>query len=465
VKNKFIIICLITLLPCIAVYAGSWVGGEWRDQKTSSAQGTNITARIITRDVNYSKIVYITEGFDPADGTSNEYTLDSLENAVIQITNGRKTIKADLLDNHYTVVLVDFDNNWSSLKMQGYAFGNLMQQMWDLSPKAEPMKVLGLSMGGVIGSFACGLKQFYTLNSGYTKETWEAPIYSSWNFKVNLCLTVDSPHSGAFIPGSVFDFVNFFRAAPDGSKAQQYYNALVSNSACQMLIRKYGSVNVSAWLTLYKNVLAVYKQTNTTSFVGVCNGSWAGNKQFTSNNGLLIIDWHYDPTGCGESWTKLWSEPEDYVKRQVFWGKWGACYVIGAESKHWLTFTNDKQFLENCPGGYTNTYQDVANALPGTKPTPAHPSHCFIPTFSSAALDYNTYAPQGMRNLKALELQLGKKMDEYSPMHKLYHQDNVNQFHVRGMALDPDLVDSILKEIKEKTIVFQQLYISCNYLR
>jgi hypothetical protein len=463
-KNKHFLAGFLIALVCTAASAGSWVGSDWRGDATASAQGSSVTARIITRDVSFSKQVFITEGFDASDNSSSEFTLDSLENSIIAINNGFKSIKADFLESGYTIVLVDFDNNWSDLKRQGYALGNLFQTLWNLSPKAEPIKYIGLSMGGIIGSFACGLKQFYTLNPSYSKESWESPIYNAWNFKVNLCLTVDSPHSGAFIPGSIFNFVDFFRSSPDGSKAQQYYNSLVSTAACQMLIRKYGTYNTTDWSARYKNTLGAYKQTNAINLVGICNGAWAGKKQFDANNNVKIIDWHYDPRFCGESWTQLWSEPEDLLKKEIFWGKWGACYLFGAERHVWLQFTDENTMFENAPGGYANTYADVANSLPGTKPVPAYTSHCFVPTFSAAALDFNTYAPVNKRHLKLQEQITGQPMEAFSPMHKLYHQDYTNEWHVRGLALDKDLTNAILLEVKEKTVMFQQLYIIARYL-
>lgn len=448
------------LLLCVSIFAGSWDNGIWKDEVSASAQGVDVSARIYTRDTSFSKLVFIAEGFDASNETDKEFTLDSLYNSVngIKDAKSKSIYEQFVLENSYTLLLVDFDDNWEDLKIQGYALGELMQKMWAQSPKTEPIKYIGLSMGGIIGSFACGLKQFYTMNPDYSKESWEASVYNEWDFKVNLCLTVDSPHSGAFIPGSIFCFVNFFKGVPDGgAEAQQYYNSLVSEAACQMLIRKYGTFNIESWKTLYKKVLESFKKTNLTRFVGFSNGSWAGKKQFPSNDNVKIIDWHWDKTGPGEAWADLYSEPEDVSTQKIFWGKWGALYLIGEEMTVDCAPRSELDLFENCPGGYANSYQDVADALPANKPTPVYKSHCFVPTFSAVALDFETYAPFDMRNLKAVEQQLGKSIAEYSPMHKLYHQDDENQWHVRGLAMAPYFVDSIIKEVRQKTVATQMV--------
>jgi hypothetical protein len=445
----------------LAASAG-WNNGEWRDFLTASAQGANVSAKVITKDAsstagNYSKIVILTEGFDASDGASKEFTLDSLEHYLKNMRDSRSmSVYANLFNENYTMVLIDFDNNWADLKKQGYALGNLMQQLWDKSRKVEPIKVIGLSMGGIIGSFACKVKDFYALNPTYAKESWEPGIYGSWNFKVNLMLTVDAPHSGAFIPESIYFFTELFRTSPDGKPANQFYCAMLSTAATQLVIDYFStSYDPTSWRNQYKAVLGTYKQTKTCKFVGLCCGSWAGNKQFASNNNVLIIDWHYDPLGCGESWTKLWSDPEDFTKRQIFWGKWGACYLAGAELTMDVTFNSDKSILENAGGGFANSYQDCADALPSNKPTPRYKSHCFVPTFSAAALDFNTYAPRNMRNLSLLEQQRGKKMEEYSPFHKIYHQESQNLQHVFGMT--PDQISTILSEVRSNTVSLQMV--------
>lgn len=448
-KLKIISIVFTSILLVESVWAG-WSNDIWIEEATASARETSVKGKILTRDISFSKMVFICEGFDANHGyRSKEFTLDSLENAVIFLKNSKgNSLKQSLLDSSYTLILVDLVNNWDDLQQQGYALGNLMQSMWSRSPKSIPIKVVGLSMGGVIASFACGVKQFYTQNPRYDNETWERDIYNTWTFYANLCLTVDAPHSGALIPTSIYNCVDFFKTAPDGEASQRYCNALRSIAADEMLINRFGGpFDPQAWLNLYKKVMATYKTTtNKTRFVGMCNGNWAGNKQFASNNNELIINWHYDPLGCGESWAKLRSDPEDILSHETFWGKWGLCYFAGNETRQPITLPSLIYSLENAPGGYENSYLTIAQSMPSS-PTTKYPSHCFVPTFSASALDFNTYAPPEMRNLKALEQKQGILMEENSPIHKLYHQDNYNQQHVRGLMADRAAVDAILSEI------------------
>lgn len=202
--------CLFT---ASGVWAGSWADGVWRDLATASVSEpdgrvSSVTARIITRDATYRRMVFLVEGFDLRDGSVKEFSLDSLERLSDSLfffkgTPDETSLKNQLINSGYTVVLVDFDFNWNPLGSQAYALGNLIQSLWNDSPKTEPVKVLGFDGGGGVATRMTGVKGACKGRSAIAGEPGDATIVNAWNFKINCCTAWDDPHPGASVPAIV----------------------------------------------------------------------------------------------------------------------------------------------------------------------------------------------------------------------------------------------------------------------
>jgi hypothetical protein len=387
---------------------------------THPASQTSVTGLAISSGpAPYAKPVMIVEGFDTDDGTGDEFDLAEFESELT--TSG---MKAALLGKGYTIVLVDMDQNWADLKNNAKAVGNLAQAIWTDSRKQEPIKLIGLSMGGLVASLATRIKE-YEIETGVPISTADRNLYNSWNFRTNLAITFDTPHRGAYVPVGLQAFVGFYQGLDGGSAAVQPYRALTSTAATQMLLMGTGGSTAvrNAWQNYYNGYLDRMKQRQNIRLVGIVKGSWNGQKQYPGSEGQKVFHWEHDPTGCGDTRADVWTQGRS--DRKVFDAFYGVCFIDNI----WYTFYEASGFpnLENAPGGWKDGWADLAARLPHS-PAATYANFTFVPAFSAAALDYATFSPNNKDNFAANEATMGS-MVNYSRLHKLYTHLGGNEEH------------------------------------
>lgn len=437
---------------------------------------SSVTGRIITNDKKFKKIIVVVEPFDANHNTSDEFTHDS----ILAILNSTQ-VGPMWLSQGYTIVIVELEDNWASLKLQAFALGELLDHLqrlhiWHNNGLIEPIKVISFSMGGIVGTIACGIREYYDdPNSKYSPAAWERSYLDGWIFKVNLLLTWDTPHSGAVMPSSIFSFVYFWRLFEEGNMSNQAYKALTSISASQMLI--YPPFNLdhrelaSSWKIFYQDLLDVlfnhkWNGTKSFRFVGIVNGCWRYIPQYEGEEHVKTIDFKYvwglwDYVRC---YSKLYSHAPDGQWVQTFWAKffkgWGS-----TPDGEMTTKSRKSVNYENGPGGFRPTYKVIWDGIKeiyekedGTivRLDTTRSSHNFVPTFSAAALDIKTFGYRYFWDLLDFEQKCGSVLN-YSPMDRICHQTGQgqqNQEHVKGM--NTQNITWLINEVKRATILNNQ---------
>lgn len=404
-----------------------------------------------TGSAQVKKPLVFVEGFDQNHGTANAFSIDSM--IVMLMSTGLYNY---FTSKGYDIFLVNLNYNWDDIKRQAYSLGVAFQNIWDSSNKIEPIKVVGFSMGGIVSTVACGIKKFRATSNLY-QETWEQGLLNTWNFKANLCLTWDSPHSGAYMPSSIIEFCKFWGSF--NKIADQGYKALISKSSTQQLFftRIPGDganlITRIEFNNFYKSLLNSFKSDNTLKFTSIVNGSWNGVTQKTDYYGQMFsASKIYWKDNC-----KIWADTRvsdngTTNSGEIFYGhlvaSWQNLFVAKEKT---LTVSGRSLFPGNIPGGYRNTFGICANALQakGFDVYIRNQLHAFIPTFSAVGLDSATFVDQNKWNLSAVEASSGPLVNG-SPFDRIYHHDGPNQEHVR--EFNQENLSWLKKEITYATI-------------
>jgi hypothetical protein len=449
---------LLGTLLALAAGANAETRLSYSASITVANQTTKVSARLMSLQTgNFDKLVFFLEGFDPYDGTPKQATLDSMENGFLI---RRANLKKTLLNLGYDIVLVNFDNNWHAVDQNGLALGKLMQTLWDNSTKAEPIKVYGLSMGGLIGTYAAHFKPYVT-SKGIVLPTEVANIVNPWNFRCNLIITHDAPHQGAYIPYAIYAFTHFFKDEKEGGAAKQYYNAISSPAARQMLIMPLAGTTTdhAKWQAAYDPLFLNLHSSSNERSVGIVNGSWNGMKQIPNYgaNGYNVIDWHFDPDYCGETWATL--ESQGRADDKVAHLRIDKCIISSVREDDYEP--SGYPNLENRPGGYMNGWSELADGMPGS-PTPAYPMFTFVPTFSAAGLSYAVFKGNGDENLDQWEknnsLQLEKSA--WTGLKKIYHINGFNQAHTQMTSQNEGW---IMQELERSSTHDKQIFLAIRH--
>jgi hypothetical protein len=411
--KALLLAALCGALPLYAAEYVNWLYG------THPESGVSVTGKAISpTPTPYRKSVLIIEGFDLDDGTDDESDISVLEDKL-----AATGLKSALLSRGYTIVLVDLDQNWADLTKNAKAVGSLMQSVWNSSVKAEPISVVGLSMGGLVANLAPKIKEYHQ-SSGLTLSSSDQTLFNSWNFKSRLTVTFDSPHKGAYVPNGLKGYVNFFSG--DDDAARQYNSAFLSIASQQMLLMPVSptsKTNRADWQNYYNGYLGFMKSRKDHRSAGIVKGSWKGDKQFTSNLGVKVIDWHYDPDWCGEAWANMWTQGR--TDKKV--GSFALTVCVTASSADYYDPPETYPNFENAPGGYLDGWGILAESMPNS-PVPTYSTFAFIPSFSAAALNYETFSRNDKDNFVQNEATMGP-MVNYSGLHHIYTHTGVSQSH------------------------------------
>ncbi|WP_026450715.1 T9SS type A sorting domain-containing protein [Aequorivita capsosiphonis] len=212
------------------------------------------------------KPIIVVEGYDPADTFDND---DIFGTAQLN----RNGLSTDLVNNDYDVITLNFEprpiNGKTVAGGTDYIERNAMVLVklitfinQNKSTNAEPTKVIGFSMGGVIARYAL---RYMELNS----LTHDVDLYAS----------VDAPHQGATVPRGAQEMIDFVDdVVPNWGEDYEEFSEIGENlenpAVKQLLSNHYNSSTFHN--TFYGNLSTMGYPQNSRN-IAVVNGSFYGN--------------------------------------------------------------------------------------------------------------------------------------------------------------------------------------------
>jgi hypothetical protein len=414
-----------TSIEGTAVQQSALTATDYTKTYTVTENGTKVLeAKLISREASrYKRPVVFVEGFD----ILKDNTIAKIEKDFFDDTN----LKTELLDGGFTLVIVDLVDNHAELKTNGLRLGNVIEQIWRDCQQLEPVKLVGVSMGGLVSTYASHAVSYTRLlNSKGQNLTVPA-----WTFPVNLVLAVDSPHQGAYVPKALFNFTNRF--ADHNASAKTFSAAMKSNAARQMLLMPYDDAMKKTrddWQRFYTDMIWDLRRATSTRLVSLVAGSWTGQVQSPSYvAGRENITWRYETsTAISKANLYVQGRSDGKVAHLSVNYKFG-----GGDYKDQWEAPGTWPLFENASGGYLSGWKMLADTLPGsiTAGQPFYPNHTFVPAFSAAGVSYDVYItrPASSRDsMQALESAYGRRLEDtgLTPFHAIYHfGDGQNRRH------------------------------------
>ncbi|MDP2687661.1 MAG: T9SS type A sorting domain-containing protein [Aequorivita sp.] len=212
------------------------------------------------------KPIVVVEGYDPDDSFNNDYLF-----GIAQLN--RNGLSTNLVGNGYDLITLNFEprpiNGKTVPGGSDYIERNAMVLVklityinQNKASNAEPTKVIGFSMGGVIARYAL---RYMELNS----IPHEVDLYAS----------VDAPHQGATVPRGAQEMVDFVDdVVPNWGENYVEFSELGENlenpAVKQMLSNHYNSATFHN--TLYNNLNSMGYPQQTQRNIAVVNGSFNG---------------------------------------------------------------------------------------------------------------------------------------------------------------------------------------------
>jgi hypothetical protein len=456
--------------------ASSFINLCSKETKAMDVQNAELEYKICTKDPQLKKSVVFIEGFDIGDqnGFANIYD---------QINKDQKVLET-LIHDGYSIVLVNMPNSYEyNIDDNGKGLSLLLDNYWEKTPKSEPLKIIGISMGGIYATIASYYSEFEKPRFYSHKGSL---IQTGVNYKSNLIMTLDSPHNGAYIPSSIQGFVYEVTTDPDIIKkttkfkdeVAEFYKLLNGTLAKQILYHNKFSKNANkvfdSFHSKYRKIKKALKSSNK-RFVGYVSGSWNGKEQGIGYGKKVVNYEFYEKSeGCIDKWTpgaaeycgpeiELYSQrylPKNNhvtTKVRINWcvGWKSECYEdpdIGwNRSKDCAQFGSCYNY-ENAAGGYQNLYRLLHAPLIAWKNDRStvynEGKHSFVPTNSAAAIEIDDYLLAPHQSIVDLENSMGI-MENFSFFDKIYHQ-NQNLRHAEFQTKEQ--FESFFIEIHNSTM-------------
>jgi hypothetical protein len=317
----------------IGVKKGSWGG---RIAKIGQA-----TYQVCSKEASsYKKSIVFVEGFD----LENTRGLPEIFS---QINKGG-TI-SNLIESGWSIVLVDLPNSEKyEIMGNSYVLSLAMDKYWAETAKSEPLKFVGISMGGIYSVLANHANEFeeyefehiyYSRNDKHLaikrpgdlsrdRQIITVPIQKGTNFKTDLITTLDSPHNGAYIPKSIQDFV--YMAHEDKQVVEKtqalrngvndFYKTLNGRLAKQILTVNIFDPTQKMHLDFMDEYIAKRNELKNSfiRLVGLVSGSWNGKPQEVGY-GKTIIDYEYFEKKKAKIDNKFWGWVGRVTKASTFY--------------------------------------------------------------------------------------------------------------------------------------------------
>ena len=346
--------------------------------------------------------VVIIDGFDPGDTRPIEglYEIANQQNMV-------DSLRALGMDG----ILINEHDGAGYIQKNAMIVVKVLDSINQVMTAAGTMKeanqtvVIGPSMGGLITRYAI---RYMELNG--------------MQHNVRNWISFDSPQKGANVPLGLQHWVRFFADEAGSEAAQEAKAALNSNAARQMLIYHFTATDYSNELAHHTGDFDnFYNEINSMGFpqqpriVAIIDGSGYGQTEPFAP-GEQVIRYHY------RSWKvdldgNVWAVT-DHTSKRIFEGLYNP---IGWTNESENVYVSNTRPLDNAPGAWINTFEEMGNIDPGYGDIIAYyPNHCFIPTISSLCLE-NTDDP--LYNVDAHRNEL------VTPFDKIYYPHE-NHLHV-----------------------------------
>ncbi len=319
--------------------------------------------------------VVIIDGFDPGDSRPIEglYEIANQQNMV-------DSLRALGMDG----ILINEHDGAGYIQKNAMIVVKVLDSINQVMTDAGTMKeanqtvVIGPSMGGLITRYAIR----------YMEQNGMQHNVRNW-------ISFDSPQKGANVPLGLQHWVRFFADVAESEAAQEAKAALIEPAARQMLIYHFAATSYSnataGHLSDFDNF---YDELNSMGFpeqtriVSIIDGSGYGQTEPFSP-GEQVIRYHY------RSWKvdldgNVWAV-NDHTYQHIFEGLYDT--ALPFDETHDNVYVSNTRPLDNAPGAWINTFEEMDNIDPGYGDIIAYyPNHCFIPTISALCLQ-NTDDP------------------------------------------------------------------------
>lgn len=342
-----------------------------------------------------TKPVIVVEGFDPDDSVNHIGIYNLLNNTELPNANRLST---KLWLEGYNVITLNFEprtingeytvGGSDHIERNAMVLVKLIEEINDYKqPNAQPTKVIGFSMGGLVARYALR----------YMEQ-------QGMDHQADLYISVDAPHKGAIIPRGVQEVVKLAKDLVPGSNnnIDQAMDLLNSPAARQMVI-KHTNGNTQ-YNTFYNNLNSMGYPQNTRN-VAVVNGSTNGtgineiNQRYYNGTGHVI-----NPiTGFWHTGNLRMNFTHHSGTARVFYWRHKLFNIINISSRD-INITTDGAYgsHENAPSGIL-TLEELDNSilklteynfnyiLLGISQKLSSDSFSFIPTKSALDFQGNTH--------------------------------------------------------------------------
>ena len=178
---------------------------------------------------NLDSLIVVVDGFDPSEGTPGGQNLERIYNVFnqqglaqdFQVNNGFDIIPLNF--KKHTVFNQNFlfpkviNGGTDYIERNAMVLITLLEKLNDCKTGNEPIKLVGVSMGGLIARYALTYMEYYNIPHN-----------------VDIMATIDTPHQGAVVPKGFQDLSDFINDITLGI-VDNPENILQSPAAKQML--------------------------------------------------------------------------------------------------------------------------------------------------------------------------------------------------------------------------------------
>ncbi|MGB1121923.1 MAG: T9SS type A sorting domain-containing protein [Flavobacteriales bacterium] len=191
--------------------------------------GEPVTGQALVKmgsDGLFDKPLIILEGFDPnvgghmpmyGYGDLNWEVIWNCDGAYNEALGGLGSMLEAVLQEGFDLVFLDFEDGTRSIYQQAKLLRLVIEQCRDYRANADPLVVIGPSMGGVVA-----------------REALRSMEMEGMEHCVRLFAALDSPFRGAYLPIALQEAIAFF--AGFSVDADRLFNALLSPAASELLV-------------------------------------------------------------------------------------------------------------------------------------------------------------------------------------------------------------------------------------
>ncbi len=315
----------------------------------------------------------IVEGVDFDNESGWEHTIDRLEEV---------SLAQRLLSLGYDLVIVDFVDATDYVQRNSFALVHLIDTVIAERSGNQPLVVVGVSSGGVIGRYALSWMEA----QGRAHET-------------RLFASIDSPHQGANIPLGLQFWIAFF--AEYSADADALLKILNSPAAQQLLVYHHLGMPGPKPHVLRESLLDELAQLGAypsrSRNIAVANGSGAGiaatqlgDQEVPMSPGDLILNWHVD-TLVLDIKGAVRAVPDDGPETPIFEGEFDLLFF---DADRLQVSIDGTMPYDNAPGGWRDSQATLAATDPFLGDiTTDFPQHAFVSTISALDLRDEAGAP------------------------------------------------------------------------